>query len=263
MLLDFVVAGVQKGGTKALDLVLRQQPGIRMAAIKEPHFFDNDNLDWGNPPYELYHSMFAESRENPTMYGEATPIYSYWPDALERLAGYNAEVRIVLLLRHPTFRAYSQWRMQLGRATEKVGFDRIVRVASLSGPKVRYNRPSRHGSYIERGFYSLQVRRMLRTFKREQLLFIRTDALWRDPNRVVSDIRTFLNLEQYQIPIQTRYVGNVIRLPISDGDRSALDRIYFDDIEETASLTKLDLSDWLSPCYSEPMNRLGSTHHRP
>lgn len=44
-LVDFFIAGVQKGGTTALDAMLRAHPALQMAARKEVHFFDKDGLD--------------------------------------------------------------------------------------------------------------------------------------------------------------------------------------------------------------------------
>ena len=38
--IDFIVIGVQKAGTTALDHYLRLHPDIEMAKRKEVHFFD-------------------------------------------------------------------------------------------------------------------------------------------------------------------------------------------------------------------------------
>ncbi|MCA0448534.1 MAG: sulfotransferase, partial [Proteobacteria bacterium] len=38
---DFFIAGVQKGGTTALDHYLRDHPAIQMASVKEVHAFDD------------------------------------------------------------------------------------------------------------------------------------------------------------------------------------------------------------------------------
>ena len=38
MKVDFVIAGTQKGGTRALDYYLRQHPELSLPKIKEVHF---------------------------------------------------------------------------------------------------------------------------------------------------------------------------------------------------------------------------------
>jgi hypothetical protein len=252
MRVAFVVGGVQKGGTKALDVLLRDEPGICMADVKEPHFFDNDRLDWDRPDYETYHERFPRPRAFSALCGESTPIYSYWPNALERLAKYNPESRVIMLLRHPTMRAFSHWQMQTRRGVERAGFYRIVHAGARWPDSVRV-RPSRHDSYIARGFYSAQAERLLSLFGSERVLFLRTDDLWENPTQVMADVRRFLNLKARRKLIDTQYVGGPSQWRIEDRLRTYLNDLYYADIERTALLTGLDLSDWLSLGYREPM----------
>ena len=60
MIVNFIICGVQKGGTSALDAYLREHPEICMANEKEVHFFDNEAyfVD-GKPDYSKYHSSFS------------------------------------------------------------------------------------------------------------------------------------------------------------------------------------------------------------
>ena len=46
---DFLIAGVQKGGTTALHAYLSEHPGLNLAAEKELHFFDDQTVDWAHP----------------------------------------------------------------------------------------------------------------------------------------------------------------------------------------------------------------------
>ncbi len=52
--------------------------------------------------------------------GDATPAYLWWPRALERMRDYNPDTRLVVVLRDPIERAFSQWRMQRERSARKV-----------------------------------------------------------------------------------------------------------------------------------------------
>lgn len=258
MLVDFFVAGVQKGGTKALDQMLRRHPGVRMAAIKEPHFFDNDRLDWQKPDYSRFHAFFDRSGES-FIRGESTPIYCYWPHAIERIASYNTSARIIMLLRHPTFRAYSHWRMQKGRRAEPLRFSDAIRDPGRDRLSAAGN-AERGYSYVQRGFYSLQIASLLRVIPRVRVLFIRTDSLWLEPRNVFSCISEFLGLGAYDVPWRTRYVvsrKSQYLGTIAFEDRCYLDAVFAADIHDTAKLTGLDLSDWLTHRYQEPMRREG------
>jgi hypothetical protein len=228
-----------------------------MATIKEPHFFDNDRLDWQKPDYSRFHAFFDRSDEG-VIRGESTPIYCYWPHAIERIASYNTNARIIMALRHPTFRAYSHWRMQKGRRAEPLRFSDAIREAGRDRLSAGGNDMQRRYSYVERGFYSPQVANLLRVIPRVHMLFIRTDLLWLEPGNVFSCISEFLGLGAYDVPWQTRYVASrksQYHGTIAFEDRCYLDAVFAADIHHTARITGLDLSDWLTPSYQEPMRR--------
>ena len=105
---DFIIPGVQKAGTTALFDHLGDVPGIALSTVKEVHFFDDESIDWARPDYRAYEAQFASVQG--AVVGEATPIYLYWPNALERIAAYNPVMRLIVMLRDPVERAWSHWR---------------------------------------------------------------------------------------------------------------------------------------------------------
>ena len=257
-LVDFFIVGVQKGGTSALDRLLRESPGVRMAREKEPHFFDDDTIDWNDVNFQDYHSHFEFGADEVVAVGEATPVLSYWPNALERVAAYNPEARIIFLLRHPSFRAHSNWRMETLRRRESLPFSDAIRDVGRTRVRSAPGGTHRVFAYVERGFYSDQVRRIRSLFPPQNVLFLRTDALWLEPERVLNETRLFLGIRsdnvplesEYHVPLDTRGLG-----AMSPADRRYLDAHFAEDIRITASLTSLDLSDWQDATYVEPMGR--------
>jgi hypothetical protein len=160
---DFLIAGVQKGGTTALDTYLRQHPQICMANSKEIHFFDDENIfSQGKPDYSLYHACFNKAAGH-VVSGEATPIYAYWHDSPRRIWEYNSEMKIILILRNPIERAFSHWNMERHRNAEALSFWDAIQGESL---RCRDALPLQHRvySYTDRGFYTEQVRRIWRYF---------------------------------------------------------------------------------------------------
>lgn len=255
MHVDFFIAGVQKGATTALDSVLRRHPGVEMAAQKEPHFFDDESMDWSMPNYAQLH-RFYNSATTERLRGEATPIYTYWPQALERLRGYNPAAKLIVGLRHPAFRAFSHWRMEVSRGAEALDFSTSIR----EGRKRVAEAPAgvhRVYSYVERGYYADQIARLHRLFPKEQLCIYRADQLWRAPQDELARLLRFLGLAptiltteaEYIVPIRSR--SDLVFLP---EDRRYLDELFAADIRATAAISGLDLLDWLEPDYVEPMN---------
>ena len=252
--MQFFIAGVQKGGTSALYRYLRDHPAIQMPAKKELHFFDNEAISWAAPDYEQLHRHFDWNCPQPVLRGEATPITLFWPHALERLRDYNSGARIIISLRHPSFRAFSQWGMQRTRGIEELSFEEAIGVRG----RARVNQPtdstaSRVFSYVERGFYADQISRLLNLFPRQQIHFFRSDRLWSDPKTTLNAIQDFLGVERLL------KLGNYVHRRTSKSDsmpvaaRASLDACFRENIEITAALTGQDLSDWLTPAYEEPM----------
>lgn len=101
---DFIIAGAQKCGTKALFDYFSLHPEIAMANYiyqREVHFFDqhyDKGVNW-------YQSLF-----NPTkIAGEKTPDYITQLTWIERMAKTAPDAKIIICLRDPVQRAYSNW----------------------------------------------------------------------------------------------------------------------------------------------------------
>lgn len=190
MQVDFIIIGVQKGGTTALFDHLADDPAIALSKIKEVHFFDDEAQDWSAPDYGAYHAQFDSAAKGPR--GEATPIYIYWPNSLERIAAYNPAMRLILMLRDPVERAWSHWRMEYARGVETHPFAWCIRQGRRRLFDAEPWGHHREFSYVERGFYGEQVERLYSLFPRNQVLILKSDDLRRDPTRVLGEVNRFL-----------------------------------------------------------------------
>jgi len=256
VLLDFFICGVQKGGTTALDGFLRDHPAVEMARVKEIHFFDDESIPWDGPDYAKLHSFFDASTPARRR-GEATPIYSYWPNAMERLRVYNEAAKLILVLRHPVLRALSHWRMETTRGWETLPFSEAIRPAARERVRLAPGGVHRVFSYVERGFYAPQIERLFGLFPNDQLLFLRTDALWSDPAATLQEVQSFLEIPLVRNAEQRRVVPfeSDKSVPLAPEVADYLAALYADDIRRTQSLTGLNLQGWLDPAsgYDEPM----------
>ena len=115
-LVSFSVIGAQKCGTSALRHYLKSFPELDLSVHPEPHFFDNPKIKFAARPVErnaLYHSHFRQGEDK--IRGDVTPIYLFWRPCLRRMAAYNPEMKLIVSLRNPVDRAYSQWQMETQR----------------------------------------------------------------------------------------------------------------------------------------------------
>ncbi len=243
--LGFLIAGVQKGGTTALYEQLKQGGSVSLSDTKELHFFDDEAMDWAAPDYAAYEAHFAPFDGRPR--GEATPIYSYWPQSLERIAAYNPAMRLILIFRDPVERAFSHWRMEVERGFDDVSFSWAIR----DGRRRVADAPEGHHrvfSYVERGFYGAELDRALDLFPREQMLLLRSEDLKSDAAAVIARIGRFLGIEAPQAPISP-IRANVGKLPRSESillpdDAAFLANLYRSDLAHFAEVSGLDVSGW-------------------
>jgi hypothetical protein len=190
---NFLVAGVQKGGTTALFDYLGDYGDVALPRVKEVHFFDDERQDWSRPNYAWYHSTFDDASQGRPR-GEATPIYTYWPNALERIATYNPAMKLIVVMRDPVQRAWSHWRMEFARGAETQPFAWCIRQGRQRLFEAQPWGFHRVFSYVERGFYGEQMERVFNLFPRDQVLCLRSEDLHAEPGPVLEQVRGFLGL---------------------------------------------------------------------
>lgn len=236
---DFVIAGVQKAGTTALFDYLSEASELSLSHVKETHFFDDDERDWARPDYAGYHALF--DAPDGRLCGEATPIYLYWPGALERMAAYNPAMRVIVLLRDPVERAWSHWRMEYARGWERQPFAWCIREGRRRPFDAEPWGYHRAFSYVERGFYGEQVERLLGLFPREQVLVLTAEALQAEPAATLATVRAFLGLPPNGTAIESRavHVGRDMDYgsELTDDDAAFLRLVYARDQERLAAFT--------------------------
>ncbi|MBD3307229.1 hypothetical protein GF339_12405 [candidate division KSB3 bacterium] len=186
---DFIGLGVQKAATSWIFECLRAHPEIRGpvgVVNKELHFF-NRNYYRG---YLWYHRRFE--------FGDwKTGEYStlYFPDANcpERIYRYNPEVKLLLSLRNPIERAFSQHRheiMQNHLPPEFYPFEKAL---------------PQNPSYLEQGKYASHLERFLQFFPRRSLHIILFDDIMTDPQNCLRQIYKFLAVDEtFSPPVMSK-----------------------------------------------------------
>jgi hypothetical protein len=190
---DFVIIGAQKAGTTSLYRYLTGHPNVGGATKKEVHFFDRSydkGMDW-------YLAHFPERGEF-TVVGESSPSYLFHPDVPERLRRTLPHAKLIVLLRNPVDRAYSQYQMRLRRvgedSFEEAIDEELTRLPSngeLPGPE------KGHHAYLPRGVYADQLRRWLAVFPREQFLVLHSEAFFARPDEGLLRTLAFLGLPHW------------------------------------------------------------------
>lgn len=248
-LLDFMIIGAQKSGTTALSEFLDQHPNIQMALGKETHLFDGEQFDSNWSADEIsneYESFFPESA-NAELMGEATPIYLYFPEIAERLANYNPDLKLILILRDPTERAYSHYLMEYERGNESKPFWLALllenyRIAQDKNPRDESSSKRRH-SYRSRGCYARQLENLLSHFPQEQILVLRNEELRGDHAETLKRVFEFLGVPETLVESQTIFSreSTLSDVPISS---YLLRRSYRSELSALEQLVPFSVEDW-------------------
>jgi hypothetical protein len=187
MLPNFLIIGSQKSGTTSLYNVLRQHPQVFMPDRKEVNFFFLEAEYQRGPDY--YQSYFASVPTQSIAVGEASPGYICHPDAPARIHQLLPDVKLILTVRNPIDRAYSQYWDNRRSLSEHRTFAEVVKLAL----EPTYH-PGRLG-YFSRGTYLQYIQRYLDYYPPENLLILPFDDLRHSPGSFYGRIFHFLAID--------------------------------------------------------------------
>lgn len=242
---SFIVAGAQKGGTSSLDGYLRLHPELCLPLLKELHFFDTDHCFASEPvDYTRYHALFQPAASHRLM-GEATPAYLYWPTAAERIARYNPAMKLIMVLRNPITRAYSHWNMTRLTRREPLSFLRAVQAEAQRMRELPLQ-DAKTFAYVDRGFYTRQLKRLWRYFPREQTVVFKSEQLRATPTDVLARIAEFLCVAPFPPVEEQRLEARRYGTVMTAEERQHLVALFRAEIEELEQLLGWDCAEWLA-----------------
>ncbi len=184
---NFFIAGAAKAGTTSLYHYLDQHPDIYMSPMKEPSFFSEEVRPENFEPafreqatreeeeshryiqgpmdhkrfsgivrrWDDYIRLFAKAGTQSAR-GEGSVTYLWSPTAARAIASRIPDARIILILRDPADRAFSQYLHNVTGTLSRLSFRDHVE-ASLSHARTGL---SIYHPFLERGLYAEQVQRL-------------------------------------------------------------------------------------------------------
>lgn len=219
---NFFLVGVVKGGTTSLHHYLDQHPQIYMSPVKETNFFSAHAIDPAKfsrayahdvdvdlPRYfregmprkihiahvtdeREYLQLFAPAGDVPVR-GEASASYLIYPGTAGRIFQKCPDARILMMLRDPAERAFSQYLMnlRLGKTLEK---DFLSEVQADASRAVKGWGASHQ--YLEIGRYAGQVKQYLDVFPPDRVMICWYDEYRKDAAAVLRSVCRFLEVDE-------------------------------------------------------------------
>lgn len=219
---DFIIIGAGKCGTSSLHKYICNHPQVLSPHKKELNFFHgnfNKGVDW----YLSHFPSLCDEAEYFT--GEASPVYFHAPQVDQRIHSLFPKIKLIVLLRNPIDRAVS-WhyhQVKCGNSKKSAATElneAINRVENLSEADLAH-----HGGYIQESLYVYKLQRWLQLFPREQLLIIKSEDFFAEPQLVMTQVFNFLGLPDYQSQHYKKYNAGLY-LPIDANLRQTLSEFF-------------------------------------
>lgn len=183
---DFIGIGVEKAGTTWLADCLRRHENIYIPEIKEifffndydPHFLTVKNLRYMRG-IDWYKRQFINHRDKRV--GEFSPTYLYSAVTAQRIKKHFPETKIIVVLRDPVLRAFSQFVHD-----KRLG---VIKEETFENALEKYD------NYFEKGLYYKHLIPYLKLFDRDNILVLLLDDINKNPQKVLRQTYQFLGLK--------------------------------------------------------------------
>jgi hypothetical protein len=221
---NFLMIGGAKAGTSSLYAYLRQHPEVFLSEIRECDFFA---FDGSVPTYHgpgdaiayrryitdmaSYQRLFRRTGGRPAI-GESSDLYLDGPGTAGRIRQHLPHARLVVVLRNPADRAYSQYKHLVRDGREPLAtFEQAL---DAEPERVAQGwHPIWH--LTARGFYGRQLEPYFDVFPREQISVQLYDDYVANPQAVLRVLFEFLGIDPTFVP-DTSLRYNVSGTPRSE-----------------------------------------------
>lgn len=199
---NYICIGVQKGGTTSLKSYLNLHPQIYMHE-REIHFFDRKLSlgDLTDEDIDAYERTFDTIKH---IVGEKTPSYNYLRFAMDRIYHYNKNMKLIILLREPISRAFSQYNMCLqiyGRNPNEIKDDEMFNEFKEQENEQLCEIQSNyvHAHSVARGYYDEILEYILSKFPRDNIYIGISEEINQDKSKYYNEIYEFLGASKLAI----------------------------------------------------------------
>lgn len=206
---DLVVAGAQRCGTTSLTEALHRLPVVERPRLgKGSHYFSYNHhrgWDWfqGQFPTKRQAAAVEAAHGRPLFVFDACPYYLFHPFAIERLAEELPGAKVLVMLRDPVRRAESHYHHSVAHGHETLSFQEALdaepgrlagEVDKMAADPTYWSLHHEHHSYVSKGQYAGQIRRLWDAIDRESTMIVQAEAFYRDPTSQLGAITDWLGL---------------------------------------------------------------------
>ena len=252
-MIDFIIVGAQKSGTTAAAHNLNKHPNISLFSGKteygqaEIEFFNQHwerGIDW----------YFEQLPKSEGLKGEKTAELLHRTICHERIYSVLPNIKLIVLLRCPIERAFSQWRMAaLNKGDESKTFEDVISTELEKLGEIKYVADFyscssteiscwREG-YIIKGFYYEQLKSLLKYFPKENIYIGISEHIVKDKQTEYNKMFSFLNVAPFSCDFENIFIGKTSQA-MNDKTYNLLKQVYAKPNEELFNLIGYEIEEW-------------------
>ncbi len=193
MLPNFFIVGATKSGTTSLWRYCSEHPEIFMSNIKEPNFFSNNQkrMDLNG-----YKKLFEGVHDEKAV-GEASTSYLWFDGTPRKINELIGECKIIIMLRNPVDRLYSEFQHHLRQGRFVGSFDKMLFNFYNNKDDKKIFSPA---MIVSTGYYSNHIKSYLDAFGKEKIFIGLFDDLVKNPIKVMRSLFRFLEVDHTFLP---------------------------------------------------------------
>ena len=193
---DFLIVGAAKSGTTSLSNYLDQHPKIKIVSNRLEYFGEYTNTMMKDLSQEEYLDLFSSIPEDIAT-GEKSASYLYSDKAPQQIKNLNPRMQILIILRNPVDRAYSDYWHRRRNQMESLSFEDALRVEQQ---RIKKKAPFEL-YYANYGLYAEKVENYFSMFGREQCRVFLFKELIENPQEVCKTCFEFLGVGTTEVQI--------------------------------------------------------------
>ena len=201
---NLFIVGAAKSATTSIYYYLSNHPEVFFPKLKEPRFFSSKYYSFphkGNKDIEFtdrfiirtlqdYENLYI-GHKGEKIIGDASVDYLYIYQTAKDIHEYNPQSKIIIILRDPVQRAFSQYSHFVLDNRELETFEKALKLEEeriAMGYEFGWH-------YRKVGLYFEQVNEFIKTFEREKILILFFDDIEKDTRQTLEKICQFLDLD--------------------------------------------------------------------
>ncbi len=230
---NFLIVGAARAGTTSIYEYIKELPDIFMTEPKEPTFFSFANevkpvftmgRDVGFITNLKEYLKLYDKSDKEICFGEASTPYLYLYKKtianIKKFVPSYRKIKIIIVLRNPIDRAYSQYMVNVRDLSEPLSFKEAIQ-----DEKIRINENAHFDFfYLDRGMYYNQVKAYLENFDNVKLFFF--EDLKNNTKRIISALLDFLEVPILD-NINTEKIYNISGKPKINSLRTIMFENFF------------------------------------